>query len=57
MRFYKLNVDDNPSTAMNYSISSIPTIASLRGRPGHPAGHQPCPRTSSPHSSACNCSK
>ena len=23
----KLNVDDNPSTAMNYSISSIPTIA------------------------------
>ena len=27
VRFFKLNVDDNPSTAMNYSISSIPTIA------------------------------
>src|ERR671921_325077 len=25
--FVKVNVDDNPSTAMNYSISSIPTIA------------------------------
>ncbi len=29
--FYKLNVDDNPSTAMNYSISSIPTIARFEG--------------------------
>jgi thioredoxin 1 len=27
VRFVKLNVDDNPATAMNYSISSIPTIA------------------------------
>lgn len=26
VRFVKMNVDDNPSTAMNYSISSIPTI-------------------------------
>src|ERR687894_483377 len=25
--FVKMNVDDNPATAMNYSISSIPTIA------------------------------
>ena len=25
--FVKINVDDNPATAMNYSISSIPTIA------------------------------
>jgi thioredoxin 1 len=25
--FVKLNVDDNPATTMNYSISSIPTIA------------------------------
>ena len=24
--FVKVNVDDNPSTAMSYSISSIPTI-------------------------------
>ena len=27
VRFVKLNVDDNPATTMNYSISSIPTIA------------------------------
>ena len=27
VRFVKLNVDDNPSTAMSYRISSIPTIA------------------------------
>ena len=27
VRFAKLNVDDNPSTAMNYQITSIPTIA------------------------------
>ncbi len=26
VRFVKMNVDDNPSTAMNYSVSSIPTI-------------------------------
>jgi thioredoxin 1 len=25
--FVKLNVDDNPQTAMSYRISSIPTIA------------------------------
>ena len=31
VRFVKLNVDDNPSTAMNYSISSIPTIARFEG--------------------------
>ncbi|MDQ4128715.1 MAG: thioredoxin [Actinomycetota bacterium] len=27
VRFVKINVDDNPATAMNYSVSSIPTIA------------------------------
>ena len=27
VRFVKLNVDDNPDTAMNYQITSIPTIA------------------------------
>ena len=27
VRFVKLNVDDNPATTMNYSISSIPTIS------------------------------
>ena len=27
VRFVKLNVDDNPATAMNYQITSIPTIA------------------------------
>ncbi|MDN5697972.1 MAG: thioredoxin [Rubrobacter sp.] len=26
VRFVKLNVDDNPATAMNYSVQSIPTI-------------------------------
>ena len=26
VRFVKLNVDDNPATAMNYGITSIPTI-------------------------------
>lgn len=26
VRFVKINVDDNPATAMNYGISSIPTI-------------------------------
>ena len=31
VRFVKLNVDDNPSTAMNYSIASIPTIARFEG--------------------------
>ena len=31
VRFFKLNVDDNPSTAMSYSISSIPTIARFEG--------------------------
>jgi thioredoxin 1 len=33
VRFVKLNVDDNPATTMNYSISSIPTIARFEG--GH----------------------
>ena len=27
VRFVKINVDDNPQTAMSYSIASIPTIA------------------------------
>jgi thioredoxin 1 len=27
VRFVKLNVDDNPQTAMNYRITSVPTIA------------------------------
>ena len=31
VRFVKLNVDDNPATAMNYSVSSIPTIARFEG--------------------------
>src|SRR5919202_1985659 len=31
VRFVKLNVDDNPATAMNYSIASIPTIARFDG--------------------------
>ena len=26
VRFVKMNVDDNPQTAMSYSIASIPTI-------------------------------
>ena len=31
VRFVKLNVDDNPATAVNYSIASIPTIARFEG--------------------------
>lgn len=31
IRFVKLNVDDNPATAMNYSVSSIPTIVRFEG--------------------------
>jgi thioredoxin 1 len=27
VRFVKLNVDDNPQTAMSYQVTSIPTIA------------------------------
>jgi thioredoxin 1 len=27
VQFVKVNVDDNPATAMNYRITSIPTIA------------------------------
>ena len=27
VRFVKINVDDNPQTAMSYSVASIPTIA------------------------------
>ena len=29
--FVKINVDDNPQTAMSYRISSIPTIARFEG--------------------------
>jgi len=29
--FVKLNVDDNPATAMGYQITSIPTIARFEG--------------------------
>ena len=31
VRFVKLNVDDNPQTAMRYRITSIPTIARFEG--------------------------
>ena len=31
VRFVKLNVDDNPATAMNYSVQSIPTIIRFEG--------------------------
>jgi len=31
VRFVKVNVDDNPQTAMGYSITSIPTIARFEG--------------------------
>jgi len=31
VRFVKLNVDDNPAIAMNYQITSIPTIARFEG--------------------------
>jgi thioredoxin 1 len=31
VRFVKLNVDDNPQTAMSYQITSIPTIARFEG--------------------------
>ncbi|MGF1472250.1 MAG: thioredoxin [Rubrobacteraceae bacterium] len=31
VRFVKMNVDDNPSTAMNYGVSSIPTIVRFEG--------------------------
>lgn len=27
VRFVKINVDDNPQTAMSYRVSSIPTVA------------------------------
>ena len=29
--FVKMNVDDNPATAMNYGVRSIPTIARFEG--------------------------
>ncbi|MBA2692811.1 MAG: thioredoxin [Rubrobacter sp.] len=31
VRFVKLNVDDNPTTTLNYSITSIPTVARFEG--------------------------
>jgi thioredoxin 1 len=31
VRFVKLNVDDNPQSAMNYQITSIPSIARFEG--------------------------
>lgn len=31
VRFVKVNVDDNPQTAMGYRITSIPTIARFEG--------------------------
>ena len=31
VRFVKINVDDNPATAMNYGVRSIPTIARFEG--------------------------
>ena len=31
VHFVKLNVDDNPQTAMSYQITSIPTIARFEG--------------------------
>ena len=31
VRFVKVNVDDNPETAMSYSITSIPTITRFEG--------------------------
>jgi thioredoxin 1 len=31
VRFVKLNVDDNPQTAMSYSVQSIPTIIRFDG--------------------------
>lgn len=31
VKVVKLNVDDNPATAMTYSITSIPTIAKFEG--------------------------
>ena len=31
VRFVKVNVDDNPQTAMSYSITSIPTISRFEG--------------------------
>ena len=31
VRFVKLNVDDNPQTAMSYQITSVPTIARFEG--------------------------
>jgi thioredoxin 1 len=31
VRFVKVNVDDNPQSAMNYRVSSIPTIARFEG--------------------------
>ncbi len=31
VHFVKVNVDDNPATAMSYQITSIPTIARFEG--------------------------
>jgi thioredoxin 1 len=34
LKFLKMNVDDNPETAMRYNILSIPTVMLFEG--GHP---------------------
>lgn len=31
VKFVKINVDDNPQTAMNYQVASIPTVARFEG--------------------------
>jgi thioredoxin 1 len=31
VRFFKLNVDDNPATAMRYNVLSIPTVILFEG--------------------------
>ncbi|WP_119069385.1 thioredoxin [Rubrobacter indicoceani] len=31
VEFVKINVDDNPTTTLNYSITSIPTVARFEG--------------------------
>nr|WP_207956162.1 thioredoxin [Rubrobacter marinus] len=53
VRFVKVNVDDNPQTAMSYSITSIPTITRFEAGRSRSRPWAPCRRTSSPPSSAC----